>query len=318
MTFRTVASGALLAIASFGCARRSDPSPAAASGVLPVSPPSSPAQEAPVPGSPPSASAPGELSPADFLASAKTCRAIALRGRVTTAAGQALEVGAVLDGVGWLDLAKGSDLTVKHATTARELRFTGPGRIAPCDRGEERFLIASGRVQTETWAGARPGAEVILGTPYGAIRYGDARLDVRVDARGLGVVSTTGDAWLDRASGEAETEKVSSGGRGEWRGPPLDVKALVARCESAAETADARARAVLTPPDLALPLGARAAEHVQARKAARAACVIAAATLGTVKMGPDRDALARAVEAAEVRWRAVPRTAHPFRKVESR
>jgi hypothetical protein len=65
-------------------------------------------------------------------------------------------------------------------------------------------------------------------------------------------------------------------------------------------------------------LGARAAEHVRARQAARGACAVAEAALGTMKTGPDKEALAAEVAAAEARWRAVPQMAQRFRRVESR
>jgi hypothetical protein len=234
--------------------------------------------------------------------------------------GVALPPDAALDRPAWLELAKGASMTVKHAVTAREVTFVGPGRVLPCDRGEERFLVTGGSVRTVTWAGARPGAEVLIGTPLGAIRYGDAKLAIEVTPGGLKVASAGGDAWVEDAVGSGATEKVPGGAHHAWNRPStgVDVKALVARCEGAAAEAETRAREVLAPNGSMPTLGARAAEHVRARQAARAACAVAAAAVGTMKSGPDRDAHGSAVAAAEQRWRAVPQMAHPFRRVESR
>jgi hypothetical protein len=83
-------------------------------------------------------------------------------------------------------------------------------------------------------------------------------------------------------------------------------------CVAAADTAVARARAVLSRPvstgasGTVAPLGVRAAEHVRARHAARSACAVAAASLENAENGPAKDELARAVLRAEARWRGVP------------
>ena len=90
---------------------------------------------------------------------------------------------------------------MKNTETTRELVFDGPASLLACERGEERFLLTSGDVHTTTWAGARPGAEVLLGTPFGAVRYGDAKLDVHVDEKGLLVASEVGDAWVELPRG---------------------------------------------------------------------------------------------------------------------
>jgi hypothetical protein len=251
---------------------------------------------------------------------------------VTESDGQPLTTGASLDRAGTLTLSAGASIAVKHTETSRELVFSGPGRLLACDRGEERFLLAVGRVQTATWAGARPGAEVLVATPFGAVRYGDAKLDVRVDGRGLTVFSEIGDAWVLPSLASLSEEKVPAGRRLEKRGPVPDVKALVADCEKRAGDAEARAREVLVPGHGAASLGVRAAEHVRARKTARASCAIAAASLlssataADVQKDAPKDAnkanekteLGRRVAYADARWRSVPPRVDPAQKVESR
>jgi hypothetical protein len=207
---------------------------------------------------------------------------------------------------------------VKHTETTRELVFDGPASLLACEHGEERFLLTSGDVHTATWAGARPGAEVLLGTPFGAVRYGDAKLDVHVDEQGLLVTSATGDAWVERPLGGGE-EKITAGKRMAFRGRAPDVKALVGDCEKRAEDTEKRARAVLAPGKNAAPLGTRAAEHVRARKAARASCAIAEAAVETAKTAAEaeRDALRRRLTYADARWRSVPPT-EPTKPTEPR
>jgi hypothetical protein len=276
-----------------------------------------PQRAAAAPSTPPSAPGPsaaasdGTTSYGELRAPAKACRAISVKGDVHAEGGKLLTTGAVLDRPTWLELGKGGELVVKHAETTRELVFRGPGRVLPCDRGEERFFVTRGRVETTTWAGARPGAEVLLATPYAAVTYGDAKLDLRVDERGLVVRVSSGDAWLEGgAKGEA-AQKVPAGKEATRRGPPQDVKALVAECGRAATESEARARDVLSPPSGAAPLGTRAAEHVRARKAARAACAVALAALGSAATDEARGDLREALGAAEARWRGVP---SPLRK----
>ncbi len=310
---------AAAAVALLGCGR----SPGA-----PAPTPSARASAAPSASSAPVASASaGAPAPAGaatglggVLQAQASCRAIAVKGTVKAASGQALVVGTSLDRTGWLDLGPGASVAVKNTETARELVFDGPARVLPCDRGEERFVVPEGHVGTTTWAGARPGAEVLLATPFGAVRYGNAKLRVDVDAKGLTVSSDSGDAWV-WAAGAAHEEKIPEGKRFENRGHPSEVKALVADCEKHAEDAETRARAVLVPAKSAAPLGVRAAEHVRARKAARASCAIAAAAVQTAKTDADKDALGRRVSYAEARWRSVPplrSSDDPAQKDESR
>ncbi len=228
--------------------------------------------------------------------------------------GTTLATGDVLDHPVWLQIAPSAELVVEHVVTSREVTFAGPARVLPCDRGEERFLLTEGHVSTTTSAGARPGAEVLLGTPLGAVWYGDARLDVSVTARRLAVHAESGDAWLAAPQSPAEPARIAAGSTAERLGPALEVKALVTRCADSAKVAAQRATEVLAPTDPSLSLGTRAANHVRARRVARAACVIASAATGTLETGRIRDDLAAAVAGSESLWRAVPKTTVPPKK----
>ena len=251
-----------------------------------------------------SAEAGGKPSP-DLVLATKACRAITVKGLVSAEGGRIVVAGDPLDRPVWLDLASGAQLAVKHAETAREVVFHGPAHLLPCDRGEERFLMTLGRAVTATWAGARPGAEVLIATPLAVVRYGDATLEVRVEARTLRVQAAVGDGFIDIGDG-SPGERVPAGGHAERKSAGVDVKALVTECDTGARAAESLARDVLSPGGSKAPLGERAAAHVQGRKAARMKCAIAAAALGTLEKGQDRDDLGRVVARAEARWRGVP------------
>jgi hypothetical protein len=237
----------------------------------------------------------------------KACRALRVAGQVRDESGNSVVTGTLLDRPRWLVLGEGARLVLKHAETSREVVFAGPGRVLPCPRGEEQFLLTEGRATTAVWAGARPGAEVLIASPIGVVRYGDAELDVTAAPHVLAVKSRVGDAWLEGTDGSSR--KVGAGAQGQRTAAAVDVKALLVTCEEASRASEARARDVLAPASAetkGTPLGARAAEHVRARRAARTACAIAGAALGTLEKGPERDALEATLAAAEERWRGVP------------
>ncbi|HVW25332.1 MAG TPA: hypothetical protein VHC69_08165 [Polyangiaceae bacterium] len=299
---------AALLLAPTGCARHggapspsaSAPSPSASAG--PSAAATAPSAAAPAGSASTSAAA---ETPTRAPVARAACRALTVQGAVVTANGQPLTSGAAMDAAGWVAAPAGARVGVKHLETTRELVFEGPASFLACERGEERFLLTSGDVHTATWAGARPGAEVLLGTPFGAVRYGDAKLDVHLDDQGLTVGSDVGDAFIELPLGAGE-EKITGGKRFSRRGRAPDVKALVGDCEKSAAEAESRARAVLAPGRNAAPLGTRAAAHVRARKAARASCAIAAAAVETAKTQAEKDDLLRRVAYAEARWRSVP------------
>ena len=258
-----------------------------------------------------------------LLAPAKNCRAIDVRGRVVDDRTQPIKTSAPLDRAVWLDMDPKAILAVKDTETGRELVFTGPGRVQPCVGGEERFYLVRGVVRTTAAAGARPGAEVLVATPHGVVRYGDARLEVRVEPGAISIRADMGDAWFEAPSSDGNgisEEKIASGKRFERKGLTVDVKALVGTCEATAKVAEERARLVLKPgpSEQAAPLGARAAEHMRARRSARFACALARAALGIVENVGDRDALDQALGRAEARFRGMPSKPSDTEKSESR
>lgn len=314
LAWLAVATVALVA----GCKRNENSLPAGATAPSgPPAPSWAPTKTAEPPGEPSAALEPQLLAPA------KTCRALEVKGRATDGAGHAVETSAPLDQGNWLDLDDGAKLTVENVGTSRELAFRGKGRVRPCVGGEERFYVARGEVHTTAGAGARPGAEVLVATPFGVIYYGDARLDIAVEPHSLSVHAELGDAWLESVSPDGSgivEEKIPAGTRLERKRLTLDVKGLLHTCEVTAEVAEQRAQAVLRPgtADRAAPLGSRAAEHVRARRAARFACAIVQAALGSREIDGDRDAVAQALGRAEARFLGMPSGAPNAGKTESR
>jgi hypothetical protein len=265
---------------------------------------------------PPPQPAPGDSSAAEDTAhfEAKTCRAIVVKGAPKDSQGNVVSAMAPLDGTVWLDLPDKSWVTVKHAVTGRELTFTGPGLVLPCKNGKEWFVLVRGRASTTTWAGAAPGAEVLLSTPFTLVRYGDATLDVTVEDSRLLVKAIRGDAWLESGKeGGASDRKVAAGTQEVRSGAPEDPRALLSDCEQAAARSESMARETLSGKS-GVPLGESAAAHVRARRAATAACAVADAALGRLALGPEREGLARALKKAETRYRALPSLSPPGSK----
>jgi hypothetical protein len=303
---------AVVLVAACACSEKSKaPAPLASAPAPLASAPAPLASAAPPPprAPPPAPEGEGESMP-DILLATKACRAITVKGGVTAESGRKVMAGDPLDQPSWLDLAPKAELAVKHAETAREVVFYGPAHVLPCERGEERFLMTGGRAVTATWAGARPGAEVLIATPLAVVRYGDATLEIRVREKTLSVQSAVGDGVIDVGDG-SDGERVSAGGHTVRKSTGVDVKSLVTECDSGALASESLARVVLAPGGSKAPLGERASAHVRGRKAARIKCAIAAAALGTLEKGQDRDALAQTVARAEARWRGVPSAIPP-------
>jgi hypothetical protein len=149
-------------------------------------------------------------------------------------------------------------------------------------------LLAQGKMIIGSGMGARPGAEVLIATPVAAVRYADADFSLQLDEKRLTVEVRAGQVELDSAAatpGPTDAKRLKSPLHAKDKvtvalGKP-DVALLLSRCQVAAEAAAATARKVgdKSAPE---PLGERAQAHVRARKAARAACTIAAAATGLV------------------------------------
>jgi hypothetical protein len=240
---------------------------------------------------------------------APTCRALRVEGDAQVGAA-ALSQGAELDGSEWVRLGAGASLTLKHASSGREIALAGPAVFRACRRGREQVLLAVGKVAVGRGMGARPGAEVLIATPVGGVRYAEAEFSLALDQRRLSVEVRAGQVEVDPAVPATPAAKSSLHAKDKLvipMGKP-NVSALMARCKDAAEAAESSARRVADR-SLPEPLGERAQAHVRARKTARVACTIAAASTGLVA-----DPVAAAgfwAEAArwEGLWESVPQLA---------
>jgi hypothetical protein len=260
----------LLALGLGGCSKapaEQRPSPSASADVGPV-----PSESALAP--PSSAPTP----PARGAA----CRALRVQGEIRQG-DVPLASGAEIDGADWITLAPGASLTFKHAGSGRELAVSGPARVRACRRGREQLLLAHGKIEAGSGMGVRPGAEVAVATPLAALRYADADFTLSLDDNKLEVNVRAGQVELDPALPQQKGFKALLRAKDKLRLPlgKPDAPALMARCKEAAEAAEASARRVA---DKSAPesLGERAQAHVRARRAARAACTIAAAATGLV------------------------------------
>ncbi len=237
------------------------------------------------------------------------CRALAVTGKASVD-GVPIAVGDLLDGEHWVLLQAGSSVALRDTLTSRELKLIGPGLELPCRHGAEQILIAEGRVSTSMALGVRPGAEVLIATPVGTVRYGDAALELEVGQKGLRLHVKAGDAWLEPESLGQPPFKNPVHGPSQASLPPSKATPteLVEACKVAADTAAESARRVLEPatPQAAASLGARAAAHVRNRSAARAACSIAAAAAGSVSDPATRQSLWDSIAHADEVWQSVP------------
>ncbi|MET0790860.1 MAG: hypothetical protein ABW061_05015 [Polyangiaceae bacterium] len=288
-----------VAFSAFGCSKPSDsgkPS-ASANAASASSPP--PTASLAVP--PPVLSKPG-------------CRALDVTGRATLD-GAPLATNAFLNGEQWVELEAGASVSLRHTQTTREFKLIGPGRVLPCRAGAEQLLLAVGQLTTSANLGVRPGAEVLIATPLGTIRYGDAALDVEVGDKGQRVRVKQGAAWVEpQAQGKPHFENpVRNGSEARLPARHTPIRELISACQAAAGEASKSAQHVLErDPDAgAGSLGERAAAHMRERGKARMACAIAAAALGTSSApGSDqseRQSLSATVAHADELWQSVPR-----------
>jgi hypothetical protein len=234
------------------------------------------------------------------------CRVMSVAGDVRSDSGEPLRKGGQLVGEQALTLPPESMLQLKHGVSAREWRIVGPARVLACLGGEEEIVLARGRLHSEAGAGVRPGAEVLIGTPFGSIHYADARADLVVSERQLQLTVSVGEAWLAPLDSEPGAEARVQSSRPVTRRPTRRASgvAALASCARAAAAAERQAQAVLQPSDE--PLGQRAAAHLRARQRARASCASATASV-LARAGAD-ELVARLRELEHWRrvWQHVP------------
>lgn len=233
-----------------------------------------------------------------------------VQGNVTRHGSGAVLKGTLLDARSWIDLDKGASLTFRHVDSAREVTIKGPAYVTVCPHGEEEVLLTRGELTTTTGAGARPGAEVLVATPFAAVVYGNAKLDVRVGEHGTDLAVQAGDAWLRAAPGvklQGE-EHVMSGKKAHAVGSKADPNRLLSECNKAAEEAAQRARELLArrPEPDAGSLGGRAAAHVRARQTARERCAVAGAAAGLTPDPAERQRQWALLGRADRLWMSVP------------
>jgi hypothetical protein len=237
------------------------------------------------------------------------CRALSVSGSATVD-GAPLGTTSLLDGAHWLELSAGSTVALRHTLTSREFKLIGPAHALPCRFGSEQILLLDGQLSTSANLGVRPGAEVLIATPQGAVRYGDAALDLELGEKGLRVRVKHGEAWVEPQERGAPHFKnpLRSGAEARLPRAPLPAQSLVDACLSAAQTAEESARRVLSGKVSGADesLGARAAAHMRKRSQARTVCAIAAAAAFAESDPAIRQRLSGAVVRADELWQSVP------------
>jgi hypothetical protein len=224
-------------------------------------------------------------------------------GEVSQAAGQPIHAGATLTGSQLLELGAGAKVHFKHVESGREWTVQGPARLVPCAGGEEEIFLGQGTLRTELGAGVRPGAQVLIGTPFGSVGYADARAELVVTERELRLVASAGEVWLTPADPAAPPVRVS-GVQPLRRSERLAAAPALASCARAATESENQAKALLLPSDRAL--GERASAHVRERQRARSLCASAAATVLQQTRGEELAARLRELDAHRASWRRVP------------
>lgn len=235
-----------------------------------------------------------------------------MQGDVRTSEGEPLAPMSPLSGDSWLRLGKDAELTVRHATSAREFVLRGPGTMLPCRRGEEQVLVESGSFHSATGTGARPGAEMWIGTPFGSARYGDADFELSVTATQLAVVARSGSVWTELTSaarGRPADGRITPARPLRANGSP-DAAALTEVCATSARAARDAAEALKLPRGGSPGLGERAAAQMLLRQRARALCLAAAAAVPRLKDGTLRGRLLDQISRSE-QLSTVIRTAAP-------
>ncbi len=249
-------------------------------------------------------------SPHRPLPAAATCRVVKATGNARVDGGQTIRIGLGLTGNSFIELEKGARVVVRHGVSTREVEFVGPARARPCVEGEENVLLSRGQVRSVTGPGARPGAQVLVAHPGGTVSYGNAQIDITVTGKSATVVANAGEAWLTAAEG-SKLRGPAHLTKGKTKATVViagTAQELLQACEQAAKASEEMAKAVLKSPGPdAGPLGTRAASHLKARQAARAACFSAGAAAGLVTDPAEQTRLSDALKSANTRWNSVPK-----------
>jgi hypothetical protein len=246
------------------------------------------------------------------VAGAPACRVMAVSGDVARG-DEPVRAGDMWNDRVAVELGHPATVRLMHTSSTRQWTLTGPARFVACDGGAEEIVLASGALRTEPGAGVRPGAEVWIGTPFGSLRYADARAELEVTPAALELRVASGPIWFAPLGGDSPKERRVSGPTATFaaRSYRLTAGLAIARCQRSATQAGERADALLSASSE--PLGTRAADHVRARQQARGTCASARAALLSVP--EPRAGAAPSDERAEQwnelngydrLWRAVP------------
>jgi hypothetical protein len=155
--------------------------------------------------------------------------------------------------------------------------------------------VASGVFSSTAGPGSRAGAEVLVGTPLGTVRYGDANLRIDVRPTGVEVNVKQGSARFDRAvesNQAAEATQTLEGPKGRVSiAASTDPARLVERCnELRSSVARGRKPAAAAAGSAGPVLGSWAATQLKTRQQARMACASARAASGRLDE-PERSRL---------------------------
>jgi len=268
---------------SAGAAASSAPARAAASPALP-----------PAARSAPETAAPERREP--------VCQVVDAREALASD-GTALRARAALEG-GFVSVAPGGMVSVRHLKSGREFRIDGPARAAPCRSRELLTILPQGTLSASAAPAAHPVPPLSIAVSQGVIHHMAGTIRVTAAERTVTIDAQGGSGSFVPALDGAERlplERV----RKVLKAPPSRADALVERCEQAADRAAELARLVLAGdlPDAA-PVGDRARRQLEARVRARARCAAALArAVGEEKTSPD---LVTRVERAERRWQEIP------------
>jgi len=256
----------------------------------------------------------------------RACRVIKRTGHADGAAGEAAPALGELLPDAKVRLLQDEGLVVKSTVSGRELGLEGPLLAEVCPEGEEEVRLSWGSVRGFAGAGVRPGAEVWVATPLGVVRFNEANLKVEVApaAERLKVTVTAGravfmpakdamggpDTLGARLKGDAGVDELTIAAGVPFvlarAAAPVSLLArdLASSCARQADLVEEMARALLHAD--AGELGARAAQHVAARRQAWALCssARAAAALDEPREGP----LLADIEKAEQKWKQLTRS----------
>jgi hypothetical protein len=232
----------------------------------------------------------------------------------------------------WLQLSDRARLVSKDPRTTREITLVGPALAQVCVASREEAWLVSGGFESSTGTGEAPGAEQWVATPIAVVRYGAARLRLDVSATQVALRLNSGEAFVwapadarvERGGGAARSADAGAASEAGWqrldegtakvlligsRPAQQSASAATDQCERSAQRASGLARVVLSQDagsDGAASLGQAIAAQVIARRAARAACGLAAVRDQGLPASKAHEALTKRLDGANTSWQDLP------------